>query len=89
VKTYKTILRIIITFASMVGFLTGWATLAHSRKPIQPAQSQAQAFQPLQPLVPIQPFNSLTSNNNNGDLRVVTPSRRNRNFMPMFTTSGS
>jgi hypothetical protein len=88
-KTFKTSLHILIAFVSMLGFLGGWATLAHSRKPIQPAQSQAQVLEALPPLDPIPSFNSVTSNNNNGGLSSFTPTRRNRAALPMFMTRGS
>jgi hypothetical protein len=86
-KPFKTSLHILIAFVSMLGFLGGWATLAHSRKPIQPAQSQT--LDALAPLDPIPPFNSVTSNNNNGGLSSFTPTRRNRAAIPMFMTRGS
>jgi hypothetical protein len=52
-KNFKTSLHIFIAFVSMLGFLGGWATLAHSRKPIQPAQFQANVLEALPPLDPI------------------------------------
>ena len=60
-KPFKNSLHIFITFVSVLAFLGGWATLAHSRKPIQPTQSQA--LEPLPPLEAIPAFNSVTSNN--------------------------
>jgi hypothetical protein len=88
-KNFKTSLHIFIAFVSMLGFLGGWATLAHSRKPIQPAQFQANVLEALPPLDPIPAFNSVSSNNNGGFLGSFMPSRRNNAMMPMFMTRGS
>jgi hypothetical protein len=96
-KNFKNTLRIMITLASMLGFLGGWATLAHSRKPIQPTQAQSQQVQALEPLAPLDPLpaidgSSSNNNNGNGQLRIITPSnlpaRRNR-AAPLFSTTGS
>jgi hypothetical protein len=81
-KNFKTVLHVIITFASVIGFLGSWATLAHSRKPIQPVQ--AQVLEPLPPLQPIQSFN----NGSNG-LQAISPSSRQRGFSSAFMTGGS
>ena len=86
-KNFKNILRILLTFASMLGFLGGWATLAHSRKPIQPVTAQPQTLEPLAPLPSI---DGSPTNNNNGQLNIFTPpTRRSRASRPLFTTSGS
>jgi hypothetical protein len=92
-KNFKNILRILLTFASMLGFLGGWATLAHSRKPIQPVTAQPQALEPLAPLAPLpsidgNPANSNT-NSGNGLLSIFTPPARRSRSRPLFTTSGS
>lgn len=97
-KNFKNTLHILLTFASLLGFLGGWATLAHSRKPIQTtnAQPQPQALEPLAPLAPLPAVGSLpaTTNNNtgNGLLSIFTPSTapslRTRS-RPLFSTSGS
>lgn len=81
-KSFKTVLHVLITFASVIGFLSGWAMLAHSRKPIQPVQ--AQVLDPLPPLQPIQTFN----NNSNG-LQVLSPLPQRRGFSSAFMTGGS
>ena len=50
-KFYKAFLHFLITLVSAFAFLTGWATLAHSLKPIQPVdQQQLMALEPLQPV---------------------------------------
>jgi hypothetical protein len=95
-KNLKNILRILLTSASLLGFLGGWATLAHSRKPIQSVANQPQALEPLAPLAPLPAIGSLPANTNsntgNGLLNIFTPSTapsvRTRS-RPMFTTSGS
>jgi hypothetical protein len=86
-KTFKTGLHILIASFSILGFLGGWATFAHSRKPIQPVQPQV--FEALPPLDPIPAFNSAPSNNNNGGLSSFLPLRRNNAMSPMFVTRGS
>jgi hypothetical protein len=94
-KNFKNILHIFITVASLLGFLGGWTTLAHSRKPIQTGgQTEAQALEPLQPLAPLPAYNSATSttanNNNAGVLSIFNqaPAPRTR-ARAIFRTSGS
>lgn len=83
-KNFKNTLHLLITAASLLGFLGGWATLAHSRKP--------QTVQPLQPLAPLPALNSPTnaSSANSGlfGLFSTAPARRTRT-RSVFTTSGS
>jgi hypothetical protein len=90
-KTFKASLHILIASFSILAFLGGWATLAHSRKPIQPAQFQAQALQPLPALDPIPSFNSASvdNNNNSGGLNSLITTRRSSGMSPMFMTRGS
>ncbi len=95
-KNFKNILRILLTSASMLGFLGGWATLAHARKPIQPLTAQPQALEPLAPLAPLPSLDGSPVNNNsngNGLLSIFTPpttsTHRSRAARPLFTTSGS
>ena len=89
-KNFKNILRILLTSASLLGFLGGWATLAHARKPIQPVTAQPQTLAPLAPLPSMDgnPANNNT-NSGNGLLNIFTPSTRRSRSRPMFTTSGS
>jgi hypothetical protein len=56
-KLYKTFLHFLLTSASIGAFLMGWASLAHSLKPIQPVSDVAT----LEPLPPV----GVTRNNNN------------------------
>jgi hypothetical protein len=95
-KNFKNSLHILLTAASLLGFLGGWATLAHSRKPIQPVQAQGgQTLDPLQPLAPIPAFNSAasaTAGSSGGLLSLFTQSQapvQRLRRRPVFTTSGS
>jgi hypothetical protein len=40
-KYLKISLRVWIAISSMIGFLVGWAMLAHAPKPVQPSQQPA------------------------------------------------
>lgn len=87
-KPFKTSLHILLASASVLGFLGGWATLAHSRKPIQTTQRvQPQVLEALPPLEPIPSFDSV--NSNNGDFGSFIPTQRNQSEIPMFVTRGS
>jgi hypothetical protein len=77
-KTFKTSLHLLISFASVLGFLGGWATLAHSRKPIQPQADLA----PLPALQPVGVFG-----NNDSGVQIVSP--RHRSVSSAFMTRGS
>lgn len=91
-KNFKNMLHILISIASVFGFLGGWATLAHSLKPTQPVSAQGQAILPLPALAPLPSMNLNPSTNNNaGSVQQFTiiapaPSLRSR---PVFRTSGS
>jgi hypothetical protein len=95
-KNYKTSLHIMLSVASLLGFLGGWATLAHSRKPIQNTNSSSTAAQGLEPLPDLAPLpaldgSSASANNNDGNVitfsQQAQPSRLRQR--PFFTTSGS
>ena len=98
-KNFKNILRILLTSASMLGFLGGWATLAHSRKPVLTTntQPQPQALEPLAPLAPLPSIGSSVNNNSNssgnGLLNIIVPpastTHRPRAARSLFSTSGS
>ena len=49
-KLYKGFTHFLITLVSAFAFLTGWATLAHSLKPIQPVQQEIVSLDPLPPV---------------------------------------
>ena len=78
-----------LTVASLLGFLGGWATLAHARKPGQIVASQSQAVDPLPPLDPIPDIN-ISSNNTNGDgLTIVSPPASQNNTNNTINTSNN
>mgnify|MGYP001768107231 CR=1 FL=1 len=79
-KPFKTGLHILISLASIVGFLGGWVALAHSRKPIQPQPALA----PLPALAPVGVFG-----NNDSGIQTASPRHRSRNLSSAFTTRGS
>ena len=94
-KNFKNSLHFLLTIASVLGFLGGWATLAHSRKPVQTTNAQPQALEPLAPLAPLPAIGSnstnITNNNNTSGFSIFTPStttRRSR-ARSLFSTGGS
>jgi hypothetical protein len=88
-KTFKNSLHILLTLASLLGFLGGWATLAHSRKPIQTVSDQPPALESLAPLAPLPALDSNNTGASNSPLNIITsPTRRSRS-RSMFSTGGS
>jgi hypothetical protein len=75
-KIFKKFLHILIALGSMIGFLVGWAVLAHSGKPVQPGQPALavpqQALAPLPTLPPIQAVQNNTVPNDS-QLQFVVP----------------
>ena len=91
-KNFKNSLHILLALASVFGFLGGWATLAHSGKPVQPVSSGGQALDPLPALAPLPAMNLNASANSSGGggLNIIAPAQAPvRRSRPMFTTSGS
>ena len=88
-KNFKNMLHILLTIASVFGFLGGWATLAHSRKPI-PTVSPSQVTDPLPALAPLPAMNlgATTDNSSSGGLTIIAPSS-GRRARSIFATSGS
>jgi hypothetical protein len=82
-KLYKGFLHFLITLVSMFAFLTGWATLAHSLKPIQPVQKQSLAS-----LDPLPPVGLVSSSSSSSGSQFFSPSPRARS-RSMFVTRGS
>ena len=78
-KNFKNILHIMLTVASILGFLGGWATLAHARKPGQIVASQSQAVDPLPPLDAIPDINISSNNTNSDGLTIVSPPANQNN----------
>lgn len=83
-KLYKAFLHFIITLVSVFAFLTGWASLAHSLKPIQPADQKVLAG--LQPLPPVGISFASQPANNRIQWIPASPKPRSRS---VFATRGS
>jgi len=82
-KFFKSALRVWITVASLFGFLTGWAVLAHSPKP-QPYVDPSRVTLGLDP---VPQFSDLIGGSDGlGGPRI---NRTVRAFMPRFRTAGS
>ena len=82
-KLYKGFYHFLITLVSTFAFLVGWATLAHSLKPVQPTQQEALA--PLDPLPPVGLANNPSSSS---DLQLFSQSSQPR-ARSLFVTRGS
>jgi hypothetical protein len=76
-KIFKNFLHVLIALGSMIGFLLGWAVLAHSGKPIQPGgQGVSAALQPaLAALPPLPPIQSIQTDSvsNGSSLQFLVP----------------
>jgi hypothetical protein len=83
-KLYKGFLHFLITLVSAFAFLMGWATLAHSLKPVQPV-TQQQALAPLDPLPSV---GLVSAPSSSGGLQFFSPSSQPR-ARSMFVTRGS
>ncbi len=91
-KPFKNFLHILLTFASLLGFLGGWATLAHAQKPAQHNNTApGAALDPLPPLAPMPGIDSAASSNNNQGWFTIAPQQPSqlRSRQPVFTTGGS
>ncbi len=90
-KIFRFALNVWITLASLLSFLLGWAALAHSPKPVQPAARPPaiSSIQALPTLAPLQ-FGNNDNNSNMPNFQVQIP---NNNFSsapaPIFSTGGS
>jgi hypothetical protein len=82
-KLYKGFLHFLITLVSAFAFLMGWATLAHSLKPVQPVKQEA-----LAPLDPLPPVGLVSAPSSSGGLQVFSPSSQPR-ARSVFVTRGS
>jgi hypothetical protein len=78
-------LRFWIALSSMVGFLGGWALLAHSPKPAQLVQQPALVEPALLPT--LAPFPALGTRNRN--LQQLPALRQRRGSFPRLQTGGS
>jgi len=80
-KIIRTALHYWFAIISILSFLVGWGMLAHSLKPIQPAQGTAGNTASLQALPPIQAFG-------NG-LNFTAPSSQSNTGFPILRSGGS
>lgn len=81
-KLTKKITHFIIAFTSVSAFLTGWVSMAHSLKPIQPT-----AFTHTISLQPLEPVGAVTTPANQGKAGLFSVTPRQRNVV--FRTRGS
>lgn len=82
-KLYKGFLHFFITLVSAFAFLTGWVTLAHSLKPIQPVKQDALAS-----LAPLPPVGQVNNSSSSGGLQLFSSAPRARS-RSTFVTRGS
>ncbi len=78
-RLYKGFYHFLITLVSMFAFLIGWATLAHSLKPVQPITQRA-----LGRLDPLPPVGMVRTTSSNG-LQLFSPSPRMRSRSFLMT----
>jgi len=97
-KPFKTALRYWIALVSLIGFLGGWATLAHARKPIQNSASSSTSGNVLAvpTLAPLQPLNlsgaggNTASGANNGTFNFFSNQQPQPQYgFPVVSTRGS
>jgi hypothetical protein len=86
-KSTKKLTHYWFVIVSVLSFLVGWGMLAHSLKPIQPAQGGAVNTAALPQLPPIQAFGA--GNTSNGGLNLITPNIQSNSGFPMLRTRGS
>jgi hypothetical protein len=87
-KNIKTGLRIWIAAASTIGFLGGWAMLAHSGKPVNPTtQSQQPVVVQQAPIPTLPPIPSL--GDPNSGLQPLPSIPQTSFSFPSFRTGGS
>jgi hypothetical protein len=91
-KNIKHSMHIMLTFASALAFLGGWATLAHSRKPVQATSTiSGQSVEALPALAPLTPINisGAASDNGSGNMTIIAPPLQSRSPRAVFSTGGS
>ena len=98
-KPFKTALRYWIAIVSLIGFLGGWATLAHARKPIQNSANTSTSSNVLAvpTLAPLQPLsvngNSGTTNNSSNNtifnFQLSNQQPQAQSNFPVISTRGS
>lgn len=92
-KSFKTLLHILITTASLIGFLGGWASLAHALKPAsknaQPAVIESLAPLPAIPPMPAMGASASKASVSGGNLQIFVPPQSSGRVRSFFRTSGS
>jgi hypothetical protein len=89
-KIYRYFLHILLSLASLLAFIMGWISFAHSLKPIEAISSSA--LVPLEPLAPVGLADHSNSNSNNNILQFFTGSNQSKsNQQPRssFVSGGS
>ena len=86
-KNYKNMLHVMLTIVSIFGFIGGWATFAHSKKPAQLLSGENQTLDPLPPLDAFPNIQADRSNSNS--FSVIAPSRPGRASRSFLSTGGS
>ena len=84
-KRFKTGFRVWIAISSLIGFMGGWALLAHSPKPVQ--ASQPAPIITTAPLPTLEPIPSLRSSNRN--VQPIRPIPQIQMGFPRLRTGGS
>ncbi len=92
-QAFRTLLKIWIALASVIAFLFGWVTFAHSGKPVSAASASSGAGQsaqlaPLPTLAPIAPLGSTQAQQPSQNFTQIQP-QQTFNFLPQLTTRGS
>jgi hypothetical protein len=80
-KFYKFISHLLITLGSITAFLLGWASLAHSLKPLQPIPNQI--------LAPLKPIGINAPNTSSNGLFQFYSGNTQQNTGSMFMSRGS
>lgn len=86
-KHFKMSLRVWIAVSSVVGFIGGWALLAHAPKPVQASQLSPSTQVELAPLPTLAPLPSLSSQGNT--LQQLPSFSQPRASFPRLRTGGS
>ncbi|HEX7540633.1 MAG TPA: hypothetical protein VF352_00765 [Anaerolineales bacterium] len=87
-KIIRTALHYWFAIVSVLSFLVGWGMLAHSLKPVQPAQTTTLNTASLPALPPIQAFGGGNRNGGSG-LNFSAPSNQSNFGFPILRSGGS
>lgn len=86
-KIIKTVLHYWFAIVSLLSFLVGWGMLAHSLKPIQPAQTTIMNSASLPVLPTIQAFGN--GSGNGSGLNFSAPGNKSNVGFPILRSGGS